>query len=206
MTLLLYTGTPGSGKSAHMAESIYHRIVFGKPTIANFEINTDLFQDPSPFVYVPNEELSPAVLERIARDYFADKPFKESQIALYWDEAQICLSNRDWGAADRKAWIRFFTQHRKMGYDIILVAQFHEMIDKHVRTLVEYEVSHRKVNNVGWVGKLFSVVFLGHPVFCAVTRWYGQKMRLGAEWFIGRKKYYALYDTYKMFDAGGIST
>lgn len=32
-------------------------------------------------------------------------------------------------------------------------------------------------------------------------RWYGLKMRLSSEWFIGTKKYYRLYDTLKVFDA-----
>lgn len=198
--LSLWTGTPGSGKSLHMAECIYWRIRFGKPVIANFEINTELFQDASSFVYLPNEMMTPRSLQEYAEWYFSENDFKESQIILFFDEAQIVLGNRDWKAEDRKDWIKFFTQHRKLGYDIILIAQFHEMIDKQVRTLVEYEVHHRKVNNVGWFGRLVSIFALGHPVVCAVTKWYGQKMRLSSEFFIGRKKFYRIYDTYKLFN------
>ena len=200
MTVFLMTGTPGSGKSAHMAMIIYYQLKLKKPVIANFDINREMFKDASSFVYLPNEYLTPDSLEEYARYYFSENEFREGRIKVFFDEAQICLGNRDWRAEDRKAWIRFFTQHRKMGMDIYIVAQFHEMIDKQIRSLVEYEVSHRKVNNVGWFGKLVSVVALGHPVFVAVTRWYGQKMRLGAEWFLGRNKYFRIYDTYKLFD------
>lgn len=199
MTCYLFTGTPGSGKSAHMAQIIYWQVKLGRPVIANFEINTDTFEDASSFVYLPNELLTPASLEEYARWYFQDRDFGEGKIKVFIDESQILFNSRDW--KNNGGWIKFFTQHRKLGMDVYLVAQFHEMLDKQIRTLVEYEVSHRKVNNVGWFGRFVSLMTFGHSVFVAVTRWYGQKMRLGSEWIIGRKKYYRLYDTYKLFDS-----
>ena len=45
----------------------------------------------------------------------------------------------------------FFSQHRKLGYRVILVAQFSEMIDKQIRALIEYEYIHR--NKGKWVEK-----------------------------------------------------
>lgn len=204
MTVYLFSGTPGSGKSAHQAMIVYYAVKLGRPVIANYEINLDLFKDPSSFTYLPNELMTPQSLEEYARWYFSEHEFKEGAIKVFIDEAQIKFNSRDWrddGKNNRNDWIRFFTQHRKLGMDVYLVAQFHEMIDKQIRTLVEYEVSHRKVNNVGWFGKLVSLLTFNHAVFVAVTRWYGQKMRLGSEWFLGRNKFYKLYDTYKLFDA-----
>lgn len=201
MTIFLMTGTPGSGKSAHMAMIIYYQIVLGKPVIANFEINTDMFEDASSFVYLPNELLTPESLEEYARYYFSENEFGEGKIKVFIDESQCIYGSREWRSADRNGWIKFFTQHRKLGMDVYLVAQFHEMIDKQIRTLVEYEVSHRKVNNVGWFGKLVTLIAFGKPVFVAVTRWYGQKMRISSEWFLGRNKFFRIYDTYKLFDA-----
>lgn len=195
--ITVMTGTPGSGKSLNMAKSIYWRVKFGKPVVANFEINEKMFKDVSSYVYVPNEMLSPVELERIAREYFEDHEFGEGKIKLYIDECQLIFNSRTWNK--NSDWIRFFSQHRKLGYDIYLVAQYDEMIDKQIRTLIEYQMHHRKVNNVGLFGKLVTVMFLGHPVVVAVRTWYGQKMRLGAEWMIGTKKYYRLYDTYKLF-------
>lgn len=200
--IMLYTGSPGSGKSLAMATEIYWHVRMGRPVLANFEINTDMFKDASSFLYVPDEHWNPKTFEDFAKWYFRDHPFKESAIHIYWDEAQIKLNSRSW--RDNQHWIPFFTQHRKLGYDVTLVCQHHEMLDKQVRSIVEYETNHRKVNNVGWFGKLVSVCCLGHPVICGVTRWYGQKMRLSANWFMGRKKFYRLYDTYKMFDSSAI--
>lgn len=200
MTVYLFTGTPGSGKSLHMAKQIYWHVRMKRPTVANFDINGDLFKHgTSSFHMVDNSELTPAKLADIATVVFKTVPFREGTIKLYIDESQVIFGNRDWRAADRQEWIRFFTQHRKLGYDVTLVAQNHEMIDKQIRALVEYEVMHRKLNNSGWVGRFASLFLVGHPAVCAVTRWYGMRMRLGSEWMIGSRKYYALYDTLKMF-------
>lgn len=197
--IFLYSGTPGSGKSIHMAKCIYWAVRMGRPVIANFEINTDKFEDASSFYYCPDEQLSPEKLIEFSKFWFSQpgNEFREGAIKLYWDEAQIRLNTRAW--RENSEWIKFFTQHRKFGYDIILVAQYHEMLDKQVRTIIEYEVNHRKVNNVGWFGKIVGLFSFGHPVIVCVTRWYGQKMRLGSEWLLGLKKDYELYDSYKIF-------
>lgn len=199
--IYLFTGTPGSGKSLHVAEMVYYKVKWKHPVLCNFEVNKGLFKDSRSFRYVPNESLTPEYLTEYARDYFKLQPFREGQITLVIDECQTIFQSRDWRAADRNDWVTWFTQHRKLGYNVYLVCQYHEMIDKQIRTLVEYEVSHRKVNNVGMFGRVVNVLMVGHPLVCAVTKWYGQKMRLGSDWFVGRKKFYRLYDTLKVFEA-----
>lgn len=200
MTLYLYTGTPGSGKSLHMAKRLYWDVRMHRPCVANFGINTSLFKNGAEsFTELDNTELTPKRLVRISETVFRTQEFREGTIRLYIDEAQVIFSNRDWRAEDRAEWVRFFTQHRKFGYEIVIVAQCDQMIDKQIRSLVEYEVLHRKLNNSGWVGRLSALFLAGHPAVCAVTRWYGMRMRLGAEWMLGTKKYYSLYDTRKMF-------
>ena len=42
MVLKLYSGTPGSGKSLDVARKIYHALRYGRPVIANFDINISL--------------------------------------------------------------------------------------------------------------------------------------------------------------------
>lgn len=198
--IFLYSGTPGSGKSIHQAMQIYYAVKFGRPVIANFEIDRSMFRNGArTFICKENDELTPEYLEEFARQYFADRKFKEQEIQLYIDECSLMFSAREWNGKDRKAWIRFFQLHRKLGYNVYLVSQMDTMIDKNIRGLVEYEVKHRKLNNVGWVGKLASLVFLGHPVICCVTYWYGQKMRISSEFILGRRRYYRLYDTFKVF-------
>lgn len=200
MTVFLYSGTPGSGKSLHVAELIYWRLRVNKPVVANFQVNVqDVKNGVDRFGYVENSALTPKLLQDFAIAYWNGKPVVEGEIKLFIDECQVKFNPRDWRAADRRDWITFFSQHRKFGYDVYLVAQNDGMVDKQIRALVEYEVKHRKVNNFGWVGKFLGLFAINHPIVCAVTYWYGMKQRLSSEFFVGRKKYYAMYDTMRIF-------
>ena len=80
------------------------------------------------------------------------------------------------------------------------MTQFDRLVDRQIRSLVEYEVRHRKANNFGIGGVLCSLFFFGHPIFAAIEYWYSVKERCGMSIMIGRKKYYRLYDSYKLFD------
>lgn len=202
MTIYLFTGTPGSGKSLHQAMNIHWALKLGKPVVANFEIN-DAAYAPGLFTFCDNSQMTPEFLESFAVDYFtgndAVRKDREGSIKLYLDECQLLFNARDWNARDRLRWVRFFSQHRKLGYDIYMVAQFDTMIDKQIRSLVEYEVKHRKFNNFGKFGQLLNAVLAGRALCVGVTYWYGMKERLGSEFFLGRKRYYELYDTLKLF-------
>lgn len=198
----LYSGTPGSGKSLHAAETIYWRLRAGKPVIANFLIEPAYIKGyQNSFYFIDNFSLHPEVLYEFARSYFAGSgnPFKEDSILLVIDESQLLFNARSWGDSDRAGWLSFFTQHRKYGYLVILVAQNDRMLDRQVRSLVEYEEVHRKVSNFGWFGSLLKA-FLRKEVFFSVRRWYPLKERVGLYCFFPKKRIYCLYDTRAIFD------
>ena len=201
----LFSGTPGSGKSLHVAERLYWWIKSGKPCICNFDIDLTKIKTRKEkrFVYRDNCALTPEYLIQYAKDYIASAGgVKEGSILLVIDECQILFNSRDWGRSGRSSWLSFFTMHRHLGYDIILVAQFDRMIDRQIRCLVEYEHIHRKVSNYGWKGKIFSLVALGNLFVCVKT-WYPLKEKVGSSFFRAKSVYYSLYDTYVMFDAPG---
>lgn len=202
LMITLYTGTPGSGKSYSQALGIYYALKMGIPVVANFQVNLDVVKSKEelPFYYLPDDEMNPVNLARISNELRSEHGInKEGGIRLYIDECGIYFNARNWNDSQRKQWVQFFLQHRKLKYDVYLVTQFDTMLDKQIRSLVEYEVKHRKLNNVGWVGVLANVLCLGHPVFCAVTYWYPMKERLSASWSIGRRKIYRMYDTDVIF-------
>ena len=95
--------------------------------------------------------------------------------------------------------MQFFSQHRKYGYCVILIAQFDMMIDKQFRALLEYEYIHRKVSNFGIVGWLLSLLFLGRMHVC-IQRYYPLNQKLGASWFLARRWLFGLYDSYGDFE------
>jgi len=200
----LYTGTPGSGKSLHCAKEIYTKLCRGKNVYANFDINLTIFSKKKrvgQFVYLDNSELDPFLLRDFSIGFFkrnTNGHIIEGQTLLVIDECQILFNSRDWQAKERMAWATFFTQHRKYGYNIILITQFDRLIDRQIRSLVEYQVIHRKASNFKTIGFFLGLLFRGN-VFCAVTQWYGVKERIGSEWFVLQKKYARLYDSYKIF-------
>lgn len=196
--IYLYSGTPGSGKSLHMAREILIWLKLKrKSVIANFDINYDIVDkkkkgNKGKFTYIANKNLTVSALVEYAKKYHIKG--KERQTLLCIDECQTHFNPREFNRKDRLDWNNFFSQHRKLGFEVILTTQTDRLIDRQIRSLIEYEVKHRKVNNFK-IGKL-----LPFPCFCAITYWYGVRERLGSEFFTYSKKLSNLYDSYKMFE------
>ena len=191
--IYLYSGTPGSGKSLHQAKDIYHWLRRGRCCICNFDIDVNRIpKAKGQFIYLDNEHLTPDILIKFSRVYFNDHEFKEGRLRLYIDECQLLFNAREWQTYGRKEWLSFFTQHRKYGYDIYLIAQFDRMIDRQIRSLIEYEIIHRKASNFGTVGALLSM-FSGGNLFVAVMMWYPLKEKISSEFFKANKKYYQIW-------------
>lgn len=197
--ITLYSGTPGSGKSLHQAKDIYHWLRHGHVCIANFDIDvTKIPKCKGQFIYLDNDHLKPETLIKFSYVYFNSHKFKEGSIRLYIDECQLLFNAREWQKYGRNEWLSFFTQHRKYGYDIYLIAQFDRMVDRQIRSLIEYEVVHRKATNFGATGVIFSM-FFGGKLFVAVERWYPLHEKTDSFFFRANPKYYQIYDTYNTF-------
>lgn len=200
--IYLYSGTPGSGKSLDIAHRIYWALRTGnKYVICNFNVNLDSIKHchKDNFVYIDNSKMNPDVLMKISKEYFKNHKFKEGKIFLIIDECQLLFNAREWNTKGRAEWLSFYTQHRKLGFDVFLVAQFDQMIDKQIRSLIEYQYIHRKVSNFGFGGKLINA-FAGGKLFVSVKVWYPLGEKIGSEFFKASKKYYSIYDTYNTFD------
>lgn len=196
----LYSGTPGSGKSLHVAEKIYYALKFGRSVVCNFDIDISRFRKSVDFTYIDNSSITPDWLIEYSRQHFDGKRIVEDDILLVLDECQLLFNAREWNKKGRDKWLSFYTQHRKFGYHVILIAQFDRMIDRQIRSLIEYEYVHRKVSNFGWQGKILSI-FMGGKTFVAVKVWYPMSEKVGQEFYHARKKFYRLYDTYGDFKA-----
>lgn len=195
----LYSGTPGSGKSLHCARTIINWSRLGYPVVGNFTVDLSKYKRAD-FTYCPNHEMTPEFLIKLSQEKVGSKP-KEGSILLVIDECQLLFNAREWQQSGRAQWLSFFTQHRKLGYDIILIAQFDRMVDRQIRSLIEHEYIHRKMSNFGWQGKILSLIF-GGKTFIAVKMWYPLHERLGSEIFHARKWMYSVYDTYAAFGSG----
>ena len=200
MAIYLYSGTPGSGKSLHAAKTITEWFQKGKPVITNFDL--DVSKHPKAIhTSVDDDDLTPDFLVDYFHSFFGDRKVTkkdEDTILLVIDECQLIFNSRDYQKKDRKIWIKFFSQHRKYCYRVILIAQMDKMLDKQIRGVIEYEYIHRKLSNFGKAGKLLSVAMAGE-LFTAVQMWYPLKLKVGTSMFRAKKKYYSIYDSYVTF-------
>lgn len=200
--ITLYSGTPGAGKSLHLASRLYHWMQYkNAPIIGNFHCDfSSIKKQRGSFLYLDNSELTPEWLLWFSKNYsdYVGRRVKEGEILLVIDEAQLLFNSREWVKSDRAEWCSFFTQHRKLGYEVVLVAQFDRMLDRQIRSLIEYEWIHRKVSNFGIQGKIMSL-FCGGRLFVAVKVWYPLKEKVGSEFFFYKKKFSDIYDTYALF-------
>lgn len=196
--IYLYSGTPGSGKSLDCARVICNTVKFNKPIICNFSVNLPpkLKHKEKYYHYVRNDELTVQYLIEFSREYFAHHKFKESLITVIIDESQLLFNSREWNKKGRDLWLKFFTNHRHLGFDIILVAQFDLMIDKQIRSLIEYEIIHRKVSNYGWKGYIIMFFMMSPLLFCRVRVWYPMKLKVDSTYFRYKKYYGQIYDTF----------
>lgn len=198
--IYFYSGTPGSGKSLHAAKDIYYRLNRNKKypnVICNFMINRNMINNKnSNFIYKDNEELTVSyLLEYALKNH---KIGIENQTLVVVDEASVIWNSRTWQQKDSKHnrmdWLKFFVQHRKLGYNFILISQTDRQIDRQIRSIFEYEIKHRKVNNFK-IGR-----FIPISTFVAVTYWYGVNEKLDIEFFTYRKKWGNMYDSFSTFE------
>ena len=189
----LYSGTPGSGKSYHATERVYYWLRDRK-VIANYELQGLPSKKAANFIYKVNADITPAYLIDFAKKNHVQR--KESQTMVVIDEAGIKFNCRSWQDKDRLQWLDFFSQHRKYGFDIILIAQADVMLDKQIRQFIENDVNHRKLSSCGVYGKAVSVAYK----FVAITFWYGNRMRIGAQYIGYRKKIANLYNSWGTFN------
>lgn len=198
--IYFYSGTPGSGKSLHVARDIYFRLNRNKKypnVIANFMINEKMIKNKkAKFIYKDNSDLTVSFLLNYA--FENHKQGVENQTLVVVDEASVIWNAREWQKGEtshnRMDWLKFFVQHRKLGYNFIIISQTDRQIDRQIRSLFEYEIKHRKVNNFK-IGKLLPV-----PLFACVSYWYGVNERLGVEFFTYRRKWGKFYDSYGTFE------
>lgn len=204
MTLLAYTGIPGSGKSAHAARDTRYaldhpRLI--KPVIANFELaQTAPVKRPELFTYLPNDRLTASAVVRAADDFWRTSglDFREDYITLILDECAILFNARRWGEKKRMDWLDFMSQSRKYGIKVILIAQSVMMIDNQFRMLIDVEHNHRRISSMGVVGWLISLLFRGN-LFLDVRYVAQGHERLGCDLFKPSSKDFAMYDSYARF-------
>lgn len=227
-----YTGVPGSGKSYHLAKEIYKHLQNGKNVISNFNVNSETVipkgkKQLGQFIYVDNKEWrnnaykstkKKAVDEfsyingliNYARNFHksyitkqGERKYYEHQTILVFDECHNIWNSREWNRSDRLEWIKFFSEHRKFGYDVYFTSQDDKRIDKQLKGLLEDEYLHRKMFNFvksEELGKILRSVF--GEWFVCIKKKYGMKKadaKMNVTYIHGEKKFYDFYNSSTVF-------
>ncbi len=231
--IVYYTGVPGSGKSYHLAREIYKYLLNGKNVISNFNVNAQSLtpkkgKELGCFIYVDNKEWrinayrtgrnKKAVegfsyingLINYARNFHksyvtkqGEKKYYEHQTILVFDECHNLWNSREWNRQDRLDWVKFFSEHRKLGYDVYFVSQDDKRIDKQLKGLFEDEYLHRKMFNFvksEALGKIFRSIF--GEWFVCIKKKYGMKKsdaKMNVTYIHGEKKFYDFYNSSTIF-------
>ena len=186
-------GTPGSGKSAAAVARALLHLRKGGVVAANFSLvdgwadvvarrhiwsyvsdtfRYDLAKSLWPRFYRVNSLRS--IRQIMPRDeavglYKDDGSYSEGSGLLILDEAQLVFNSRKW--EKNMEWIEFFTQHRKLGWNVLLIAHTIEMIDSQIRPLAEYESRFRNLQKVKL--PVVGIPMSPFPLFLVIRRYAG---------------------------------
>lgn len=207
MSLTIFSGTPGSGKTLHavsvISECLNKPRGADRPVIANFPVRAELCKRPQAFHQYPNNEITPELITTFCDEFWDSgvREYSEDYITVVLDEVSLIFNSRLWNSKGTKGmhnsrmdWLEFFSQHRKYGVRVILIAQSAKMIDNQFRMLCDDEVNHRSIRHMGKVGFLLDLL-TGHRLFMLVHYLFQSNERLGMRMFYRRDKVCKLYDT-----------
>lgn len=216
-------GSPGSGKSAAAVSRAMMHIRKGGVVAANFKLIdgwADIVSSKNVLSMVSKsfrykhacsmhnrffhvnslaaiKQIDPRAL---SCGVYKDKErYSEGNGLLILDETQLVFNSRKW--EKNFEWIEFFTQHRKIGWNVLLIAHSIEMIDSQIRPLAEYESRFRNLQKVKFpiIGFPLSPV----PLFLVIRRYAG--LGAGASVVADRELYplplwaARLYDSLEVF-------
>lgn len=185
MSLYVYSGVPGSGKSYHACRDLRdHR----GPAITNMRVT-----GCGEVAVLDLRDIEPKMLMAYSQAYFEGRRFRENSILLVIDEAQLLFNSRTWDSADRFDWLEFLSQHRHYGYKVVLVAQDISMIDKQFRCLCEYDCRHTAAGSISVVTRWLAL--LGVKLTCAKYYYYDTDVLISRDFYWITSRVYRHYDT-----------
>lgn len=198
MSIILYSGTPGSYKSYHAVKQSILWLKSGGNLITNFPLDfKKKIKKPIKGVYVcvNNLELTVDYLIKFACDHH--HVGTKAQTLVVIDEASIKFNSRDFNMKDRMDWINFFANHRHFNFNVILITQKDIMLDKQIRGLIETEYKHRIIKNYKALGMFLNFIFRG--CFMCIEYWYPCKLKTSAYLSFFNKSIADCYDTMGLF-------
>ena len=147
MSDYLITGKKGNGKSIFAVGAIRDALAAGKKVATNLDIHLEQFGNPystKSLLRVPDCP-SRSDLDAIGRGQAG--VVEDDNGILVLDEVSKFLNSRTWGDKGRNDVLDWLVHSRKLGWDVYMIAQGPEQIDKQLRTsLLEYWVTVKRTD------------------------------------------------------------
>lgn len=153
MAVYLVTGKLGNGKSLFATSFAWRYYAKGRRVVANY---------PLDFTHRRGPRASRRAFVEVIPDLPTSKDLwalgrggENESVAgvLIIDEAARWLNSRDWNASDRSNLLDFLLHSRKLGWDVVLIIQHQNMLDKQVRDgIAELHTVCRRLDRVKVLG------------------------------------------------------
>jgi len=200
MSVEIYTGPTGSGKTSHAVSMIFEQLSYRRynHVVANFGVNFSKRHIrkgyDKHFHSIGFKEMTPQLLMELSAKHGWYK--KEGSTLLVIDEAGLKFNARDWqiAGADRMDWIDFFVNSRKLGFEPRLIAQNRKMVDRQIRDIIEFDVKHANLRNLWWFK------WLPLPIFVTVRKWLVADFKPQVSFKLFNPFTAGRYDTMKLFN------
>jgi hypothetical protein len=208
MAVHIITGKLGGGKTLSGVGLIRDALRAGRAVASNVDLYLEHllpWQTKGVRVYRLPDKLSAASFEDIG---IGNESYDESRNGLLvLDEGGLSLNSRDYREQGRKEFIQWAIHSRKRGWDLAIIVQHIDGLDKQIRDFFGEHVvrcarlDRLRVPVLGWVAGLVGIK-LHMPRIHKVTCKYGQESKspvVWTKWFKGSDLYDA-YDTRQMFN------
>lgn len=207
MSVYFVTGNLGSGKGLAALYQLRNYANNGFRIAGNLDINLDKLipsvNSKTTYVRVPDRPTAHD-LELLGQGNNGYDPDENSLLVL--DECVTWLNARSWNDKGRMALIDWLIHSRKHGWDVILIAQSFETLDKQiVDTLMEFHVSMNNLANfnIPIFGKLFKGWTKNNRPLKLPKMHFGRVMYKNLvkadSWTFKGKDLYNCYDTKQIF-------
>jgi len=164
--IITFAGTPGSGKSYDTVKKILDNLRLGRKVYTNVDGLDDPVCREHIKIYTGLDDyqlgtqlffLSPDLAVKFWQSEVVNKgtEFETEQLIcekgsmVVLDEVHKLFNCRDWQTEKNRGFADWASTHRHDGYDVLLVTQDLEKVDKQVRSLVEWTYVYRKINFLG---------------------------------------------------------
>jgi len=205
-----FEGSRGSGKSKYSVERMQNRLQSGRAVATNLDLFLDKLLPDNPkahYVRLPDFPRSSDLLlldnAYLELDHDDPKTYDDSKFGcVVLDELLTSFNSRTWNDPDRVEVVNWIVQSRKYGWDLCLIGQSIDGVDKQIKeTVIDELYSFRSSQNM-FGGIIWNLLFKPWwskvvPKFHICTRYDGRKkdknQKIGGDHFRRND----LHDCYK---------